>query len=232
MRTAEERKTMKSLPEQDRPYEKMEMRGARSLSDSELLSILLVSGTSGSTALETGQEMLGDGRSLADLAEMSPEELQTFRGIGRVKSVRLLAAFELAYRLSDKRRNEIKPQIRSSGDAIRMMEGELASLAREEFHLLCLDVRGRLIRKIKVAGGGLSSILLHPRDVFREAVRANAASVILCHNHPSGDANPSPEDLKATECLKEAGRLLGIQVADHIVVGRRGSLSLREEGYL
>lgn len=222
---------MRDLPETERPYEKMEMRGASALSDAEILSIVICSGSSGRSALETAQDLLSGERSLKDLSEMSPEELRMFRGIGRIKALRILAALQLGRRLGGRGRNKVHPKIGCAGDAIKLMECELVGLPQEEFHLLLLDVRGKLIRKTRIAGGGLAGIMIHPRDIFREAVKANAASVILCHNHPSGDARPSREDIEASRRLEAAGELIGIRVADHIVIAGNGSLSLKQEGY-
>lgn len=227
----EKKKTMRDLPEAERPYEKMEMRGVSALSDAEILAIVICSGSSGRSALETAQELLSGERSLQDLMNMSPEELQSFRGIGRIKALRILASLQLGRRLGGRGRNKVHPLIGSAGDAIKLMECELMGLPQEEFHLLLLDVRGKLIRKTRVAGGGLAGVMIHPRDIFREAVKANAASVILCHNHPSGDPRPSREDIEASRRLEAAGELIGIRVADHIVIASNGSLSLRQEGY-
>lgn len=112
------------------------------------------------------------------------------------------------------------------------MAPQLGDLPREEFHILMLDVRGRLIRTARISGGGLANAAVYPRDIFREAVKANAASLILCHNHPSGDPSPSRDDLETSEELIKLGRLMGVKVLDHIIVSQRNSLSLREKGYL
>lgn len=232
----DERKlNMQDLPLADRPYEKMESCGSSTLTEAELLSVILCSGTRHISALDIARHLLGSGGSLKELSELSLEELQEFDGIGRVKALRLRALFELSRRLCygiDSGKKAARPLIRGASDAIDIMAPQLGDLPREEFHILMLDVRGRLIRTARISGGGLANAAVYPRDIFREAVKANAASLILCHNHPSGDPSPSRDDLETSEELIKLGRLMGIKVLDHIIVSQRNSLSLRERGYL
>lgn len=232
----EERKlNMQDMPLADRPYEKLESCGSSSLTEAELLSVILCSGTRHISALDIARHLLGSGGSLKELSELSLEELQEFDGIGRVKALRLRALFELSRRLCygiDSGKKAARPLIREASDAIDIMAPQLGDLPREEFHILMLDVRGRLIRTARISGGGLANAAVYPRDIFREAVKANAASLILCHNHPSGDPSPSRDDLETSEELIRLGKLMGVKILDHIIVSQRNSLSLREKGYL
>lgn len=219
--------TMQELPLADRPYEKMEMVGAEALSEAELLAIILCSGYQGTSSLSLAQQLLVRYPSLADLADVDLEEFTHFRGIGRIKALRLKAAFEIGRRVQFPHPQEAHPRINSSQAAIAFMEASLSQKPREEFHVLLLDVKGRLIRCVQMALGGLNTANIFPRDIFREAVRANAAGMILCHNHPSGDPSPSEQDLLSTKNLQALGNQMGIKVLDHIIIARRGSVSLK-----
>lgn len=226
-------KTLKmyELPTSDRPYEKMELVGPKRMSETELLSIILCSGKKGRTALDLARHMVVKIPEMRDMADLSLEELQLFPGVGRVKAIRLKAAFELGMRSSTRTPLENKPLIRSAADAIGVMEHRLRDLPREEFHVLLLDVRCRLIRTIKISGGSLAATSVYPRDIFREALKANASAVILCHNHPSGDSQPSGADIDSSNRIAEMGVQMGVQVLDHIIIGADGSTSLKEKGY-
>lgn len=226
------RRLMKDLPLEDRPYEKLELQGRAHLSSAELLSVILINGSGGQTALDLARSLLADDRSLRALSEMSLEELQGFYGIGRSKAIRLHAAFEIATRLYSSYGMEVHPSIGRPEDVIQLMESELIPLPREELHVLMLDVRGRMIRRLKVSGGGSTHTSVFPKDLFREAIRANANAIILCHNHPSGDSSPSEYDIRSSKELQEMGDKLGITLLDHIIIAGKGSISLREKGYL
>jgi DNA repair protein RadC len=224
--------TMKELQSSERPYEKLEQQGARDLSDAELIAIQLQSGMAGTTALEIANQMLTGMGGLRGIYEASLEEMCQIKGIGRVRAIRLKAAFELGNRHLNSRRDEVRPVLRNPDDIVQLMEPELRYLSREEFHVILLDVRLRMIRKIKISRGGLAAAVVFPRDIFREAVKANAASIALVHNHPSGDAEPSPADLESTRKLMGLGEMMGIPVLDHLIVGSKGSISMRERGLI
>ena len=223
---------MQDLPLADRPYEKLASRGAASLTEAELLSIIICSGRQGQTALSLAQTILSVHHSLSQLSRLSLEELQAFTGIGLTKAVRIKAAIELGLRSHYQLPQEANPAIASSQTAIGLLEKDMLGLEREEIHMLMVNNQGRLIRKEFLAAGGLNSASVFPRDIFRQALKSNAAGIILCHNHPSGSSQPSPEDIAMTAKLDAMGRELGVKLLDHIIVAREGSVSLKALGYL
>ena len=240
--------TMHDLPADDRPYEKLLLKGAAALSDAELIAVIMRSGSRRETALGLAQRLLhalSDQASGADavrdrsdtvvlrrLRDSSVEELTALPGIGRVKAVQLQAALELGSRVSRGGYLDGRRQVRRPSDVISDLGPDMAALPREELRTVLLDVRQRVIRVCRVGEGGLSGAVIHPRDLFREAVKANAAALILAHNHPSGDASPSAEDIETTRKLVEIGKMMGIQVLDHLVLAAGGSVSLREQGLI
>ena len=209
------------LPLSERPREKLHALGAERLDTAELIAILLRTGTGGRSAIEIGRELLAQFQSIEQLAAASVEELSVVKGIGLAKAVQLKAAFELAARLP--RSRAARPQFRTPRDVADRLREEMQHFEVEEFHVLLLDTKNRLIRDMRTSKGTLNASLVHPREVFREAIRAGAAGVILVHNHPSGDPAPSGDDVKITRELAEAGRLFKIEVLDHIIVGKRDS---------
>lgn len=225
---------MKEMPEGDRPYEKLERLGARAMSDAELLSIIIRSGTKKESALQLGQRIMstaGD-RGLMMLQEHSLEELMEIHGIGKVKALQIKASLELGNRTIDKARNTPRRQVKTPEDARSVLEEQLRSCPREELHMIMLDIRNRVIRTVRLSEGGLSSAVIQPRDLFREAVKANAASIILVHNHPSGDPSPSQDDIDSSLRLMEMGGLMGIRVVDHLVISLSGYISMKQEGMI
>ncbi|HHV42786.1 MAG TPA: DNA repair protein RadC [Clostridiaceae bacterium] len=223
---------MKELQCLERPYEKLEQLGPRALTDAELIAIQIQSGVAGKSALEIANQLLANLSGLCGLSEASLEEMCQTPGVGRVRAIRLKSAFEIGNRHLSARREEIRPLLQKPSDILQLMEPELRYLSREEFHILMFDVRQRMIRRCKISGGGLAATVVFPRDIFREAVKANAASIALVHNHPSGDAEPSPADLKSTKNLVEAGKMMGIPVIDHLIIGCEGSVSMKERGLI
>ena len=219
------------LPRDSRPYERLQEYGEASLSDSELLAILLNSGRKGKTALDLAQQLLASAGGLRLLAQSSLAELQLVPGIGQVKAMRLKAAFELGRRLQG---SGLEPgfTVTSPDNAADYLRPKLADLDHEEFHCLFLDCRKRIIRSELIASGGLDVAAVWPREIFRKALRANAHSIILTHNHPSGNPEPSEADLAATEAIVELGRKMGIPVIDHLIVAGDLCLSFRERGLL
>jgi DNA repair protein RadC len=222
---------MKELAIDDRPYEKLEAYGSQALSDSELVAILLRTGRKGKTSLELARDLLA-GQGAARIGRQSLEEIQSVAGIGRVKAITLKAAIEFGRRVLQEKRLRRGDEIRCPSDAIALFEPLLAPLDREEFHVLLLDTRHRVIRSERVSSGGLASAVIAPRDVFRLALRANAAALMLAHNHPSGDPTPSRQDIEATRVFSELGSLMGIPVLDHLILGSESSCSLKQLGYL
>ncbi len=224
--------TMKEIPLTERPYEKAEKHGINALSDAELVAIILQSGQKGITAVELAHRVLLEAQSLDGLFEMSLEELRSIFGVGRVKSLNIMAALELGQRASAKRAGRKRHKVHGPNDLFSYIESQLRFQPREQFYIIMLDTRNRIIRHVLISSGGLSSSVIQPRDVFREAVKANAAAIVLVHNHPSGDALPSEADRTSTQRLTEIGQMMGVEVLDHIVVGAEGSVSLRSLGLM
>ncbi|CAM3384430.1 DNA repair protein RadC [Hydrogenibacillus schlegelii] len=220
---------MREVPEEARPRERLLRYGAEALSDVELVAIMLRTGVRGESALRLAERVLAAAGGLRELLGMGIEELAAIRGVGTTKAVQLLAAFELGRRLA---RELPRPYVvRSAADAARLLMDRLRYLAQEHFVVLFLNAKYELIGDKTIFIGTLDASLVHPREVFREAIRRSAHSIILAHNHPSGDPTPSAEDVRVTGRLVQAGRLLGIEVLDHIIIGDGVFRSLREDGW-
>ena len=211
------------------PREQLARSGAESLSDAQLVALLLRTGAPGpgASALEVGEELLASHGSVAGLDRASFRELCAVRGLGPAKAAGLKAALELGRRLMAAP-GRPRARLSSSREVACHFTPRLFNLPREVFIAVLLNARNEVIREITVAVGCLTGSLVHPREVFQPAVRDSAAAVILVHNHPSGDPTPSPEDVQLTERLVEAGRILGIRVLDHVVVAHGGHVSLMD----
>src|SRR5688500_740299 len=224
--------TIRELPRTDRPRERLVDLGASALSTAELLAIVLGSGGRGRSALRIGHEILGSVQgSLRRLAMRPVGELTTLVGVGRARAVMVHASLELGRRMVTESRDEALP-IRSPRDVVAVFAPRLEDLTVEEFHVAVLDAQHRLERDVTVTRGILNSSLVHPREVFREAIAERAAAIILVHNHPSGDPSPSTDDRNVTDQLVAAGRLLDIPVHDHVIIGRGRYTSFAEAGLL
>ena len=221
---------MPRTPSPRGPRERLHERGVESLDDAELLALLLRTGARGRPALELARALLG-GAGLHGLARALPAELERQPGVGPAKAATLLAALEVARRLAQ-RRLDTGDAIRGPEDVFRHFHARLRDAPHEQFHLLLLDGRHRLLREVMASRGTLTASLVHPREVFRPALREGAAALVVAHNHPSGDPAPSGEDREVTRRLVQAGALLGVPLLDHVVVAERGWVSLREQGEL
>ncbi len=227
---------IKDLPDSERPRERLSAHGADALNTAELIAILLRTGLRGASAVDVGRELITRFGTLDSLARASIEELCRVRGIGRDKAVTLKAAFTLARRMAAELRHE-SPALDNPSSVADLLREENRVYEVETFQVLLLNVRHRLIRVERVSQGTLDTLLVHPREVFRAAITANASAVVLVHNHPSGDPAPSEADIKATRDLIRAGQILKIEVLDHVILGRRTAdrardyVSLRELGH-
>jgi DNA repair protein RadC len=227
---------LKDQPESERPRERLAREGADALNNAELVAILLRTGLKGTNVMEVGQQMINRFRTLRRLAMASLDELCEIKGVGKDKAVTLLAAFALAKQMAKEIQLE-SPPLDSPEAVANLLREDVRFRETETFQALLLNTRRRLIDIAKVADGTLDTILVHPREVFREAIRQNASAIVLAHNHPSGDPTPSEADIKVTRDLIRAGALLKIEVLDHVVLGRRTQnrekdwMSLRELGY-
>jgi DNA repair protein RadC len=220
---------LQEMPLAERPRERLARLGPSALSSRELVAALLGTGARGASALDVAEELLGSG--LHGLASRSLHELERVRGLGRAKATRLVAALELGARLASDG-GAAAPSLQSPGETARYLLPRYASRPVETFGLLALDARHRLRREAVVSVGCLTASLVHPREVFQEAVVSRAAALVLFHNHPSGDPEPSAEDLALTRRLAAAGSLMGIEVLDHLVLGAGRYVSLKERGVL
>ena len=231
-RTGRRALSIRELPLGERPRERLKALGAQSLSSAELLAILLGAGTAQASALRVGEEMLARTEgSLRRLAMQPVAALTAQSGVGTARAVAVHAALELGRRLAEEARDAGAP-LRSPRDVFEAFSPRLRDLPVEEFHVAVLDAQHRLERDITVTRGILNSSLVHPREVFREAIAERAAAIVLVHNHPSGDPTPSTDDRLVTDQLVAAGRLLDIPVHDHVIVGRGRYVSFAEAGLL
>jgi DNA repair protein RadC len=228
--------TLKDQPASERPRERLAALGADALSHAELIAILLRTGLKGANAVEIGKQLLHKFGTLQLLAQASVTDLQKVRGIGRDKAVTLVAAFALARKMAADLKSE-SPVLEAPEAIVDLLREDNRLLQVETFQVVLLNTRHRLIRVETISQGTLDTILVHPREVFKAAIAANAAALVLAHNHPSGDPAPSEADIKVTRDLIRAGQLLKIDVLDHIIIGRatrerpKDYSSLRELGY-
>lgn len=224
------RLTIKDLPPHERPRERLLASGQAALSDAELLAILLRTGTSKETAVQLAERVLVEFGDLHELPRRTADELTSLDGLGPAKAVTLLAAAELAVRLASRQR--VALPVASPADVAGLVMEEMRNYRREHFRVVMLDVKNRVLGTEEISIGSLNASLVHPREVFRPALLKSCAGIILVHNHPSGDPTPSSEDLEVTRRLCEAGKLLGIEVLDHVVIGDGKFFSFREKGLL
>jgi DNA repair protein RadC len=222
---------IKDVPKEDRPRERLLNLGAGHLSNQELLAILLGSGTKEESVMTLANRLLMHFEGLKLLKDATIEELTAIKGIGSAKGVLILSALELGKRLSQYKPNE-RYIIRSPEDGAEYIMEELRNLNQEHFIVLFLNTKNQIIHRQTIFIGSLNASIVHPREVFREAVKRSAASIIVAHNHPSGDPTPSQEDIHVTKRLAESGRMIGIELLDHLVIGDRKFVSLKEKGYL
>lgn len=227
---AEYRALMSDIPEGERPRERFRLVGATGMSQRELLAILLRSGMRGRSALALADDLLKRFNGLSGLARADLADLQAVPGIGPVKAVELRAALELGKRMILSAPDQQRPQIKSPADAAQLLMLEMGILEQEEVRTLLLDTRNRIVAVPMIYRGSLNSTSMRMAEVFKDAIRANSAGIIVAHNHPSGDPSPSAEDVRVTKTLVQAGKLLDIDVLDHIVISQNRYVSLKERG--
>jgi DNA repair protein RadC len=222
--------TIRDLPLSERPRERLQKFGAEALSAQEILAVLLGRGVAGESVMVTVQRLLSQFGSLKGIADASVEELSQVKGIGLAKAAQIKAAFELSSRLGGYAEAGDKLIVKTPEDVASLVRGRLRGKKKEHFMALLLDSRNQLIKMAEISIGSLDASLVHPREVYKEAISASAASVIFVHNHPSGDATASEDDIKLTKRLAEAGEIVGIDVLDHIIIGDKNYFSLKREG--
>jgi len=219
--------TVHDLPVGERPRERLFRLGSEALSAQEILAIILGRGIKGESVMMTSQKLISRFGNLRGIANASIEELAETKGIGPAKAAQIKAALELSKRLDSDANERPKPVFKSPEDVAAVMRSKLKGKKKEHFWVICLDTRNRLTDWKQVSIGSLDTSIVHPREVFKEAVSASAASVIFVHNHPSGDPEPSKEDIELTKRLVKAGEIIGIDVLDHIIVCDRSYVSLK-----
>jgi len=215
----------------DMPRERLLHHGARALSTTELISLLIGHGTAGRSAADIARNVLERFPSLTDLAARDVSELQSINGMGAAKAATVCAALELAQRIQAEPFTT-RPVITSPAILARLMTPRLRHQRTESFHVLLMNTANQVLRDVTVSEGSLNSVLIHPREVFRLAIAENAAAVILVHNHPSGNTEPSKEDLSITRQLVDAGRIVDIRVLDHVIIGGDEFTSLAERNLM
>jgi DNA repair protein RadC len=217
------------LPEIERPRERLEKLGAHALTNAELIAILLRVGVRGENVVQVGQRLLQKFGGISGLHRTPFEELCQERGMGKAKTAQLKAAIELGRRLALESPEE-RPTITSPADAAALVSYEMAALEQEHLRVFLLDTRNRVLDIVEVYKGSVNSAQVHVGEVFKAAIRRNAAAIIIVHNHPSGDPTPSPDDLAVTRAVAQAGKLLSIDVLDHLIIGQGRWVSLKERG--
>lgn len=222
---------IRDVPPDERPRERLMQYGAAALSNAELLAILLRTGTSSLSAVHLAERILAHTGGLKGLTDSTIESLVELKGVGPAKAIQILAGVELGRRISRSLPEE-RFTVRSPQDAADLMMDELQHLAQEHFVCLFLNTKNQVIGKDTIFIGSLNASIVHPREVFRRAIQRASAAVICLHNHPSGDPSPSAEDRNVTKRLQEAGKLLGIDVLDHIIIGEQTFYSMKENGLM
>lgn len=224
--------SIKMWAEDDRPREKMALKGRHSLSNAELLAILIGSGTREKSAVELSQDILAKcNNKLRNLSKQNVHELITTKGIGHAKALTIIAAMELARRRSDENEDELQ-KIMGSSDVYRFFRPILSDLHHEEFHVLLLTRSNGIIGSERISVGGISGTVVDGKIIFKKAMDRNASSIIMIHNHPSGNIKPSEQDVRLTKRLREFGNLIDLPVLDHLIFTDNGYFSFSDEGQL
>jgi DNA repair protein RadC len=217
------------LEQSERPRERLAKHGPQALNSAELLAILLRVGVAGENAVQVGQRLLKDLHGLRGLQRADYQEICNQHGIGPAKAAQIKAAIELGRRLSVEAPEE-RPSVHSPGDAAELVKYEMSALEQEELRVILLDIRNRVEHILTVYRGSLNSSQVRIGELFQAAIRRNAAALIVVHNHPSGDPTPSPDDIALTRAIVQAGKLLDVDVLDHLIIGSGRWVSLKEHG--
>ncbi|MFH0066478.1 DNA repair protein RadC [Peribacillus sp. NPDC056705] len=222
---------IRDYPKEERPRERFLQDGPQSLSNQELLALLLRTGSREESVLQLSGRLINSFKGLRLLKEASVEELTLIKGIGEAKAIQILASVELGRRINNLN-DQDRYVIRSPEDGANYCMEEMRFLSQEHFVCLYLNTKNQVLQKTTVFIGSLNASIVHPREIFKEAFKRSAASIICLHNHPSGDPSPSREDIEVTKRLVECGKIIGIEVLDHIIIGEHKYVSLKEKGYL
>jgi DNA repair protein RadC len=223
---------IKDIPKLERPREKLLSIGAETLNNSELLSIILGSGINGENILTLSQRILSELDGLDNILNASFKEITSIKGIKNVKGAQILAIAELFRRFNTLQTNKGRIKVNSPKDISDKLIAEMSKLNQEVLKLIVLNTKNNIIKIKDVFKGSLNTSIVHPREIYCEAIKCNGASIIISHNHPSGDPTPSKEDINITLRIKECGKIVGIELIDHIIVGYKGYVSLKEKGII
>lgn len=223
--------TIKDIPVEDRPRERLLKYGPEVLSNAELLAILLRTGTKSENAISIANRIMGQQDGIKFLAFCTAQELSQINGIGSAKASQILAAVELGKRIRGYRTDK-KIKIGSPSDAVDIVMEDMRYLRKEHLKVIFLNTKNQIIEVKDLSIGSLNASVVHPREVYSEAIRKSSSSIIICHNHPSGDPTPSQEDINITKRLHEVGKLVGIDLLDHLIIGDGSYISLKEKGIL
>jgi len=223
--------TVHDLPKPERPRERLQKFGAEALSAQELLALVIGRGIPKKSVMNIAQELLVKFGNVKAISQATIEELSQIKGIGLAKAAQIKACFELG------RREELEPEfknydVKDPESVVKAIRASIKDKAKEHFKLILLNPRNKIIGISTISIGTLNASLVHPREVFKDAIMHSAASVVLAHNHPSGDPEPSEDDITITKRLTEAGKILGVEVIDHIIVGKNGFFSFKEKGLI
>ena len=224
--------TVRDLPKPERPRERLQKLGPEALSSQELLALVIGRGIPKKSVMIIAQELLARFRNVKAISQATLEELSQIKGIGLAKAAQIKACFELGKREDLEPPDLVPFDIKNPEAVVKAIRVSLQDKAKEHFKLILLNSRNRVIAISTISIGTLTTSLVHPREVFKEAIMHSAASVVLAHNHPSGDPDPSEDDLKITKKLVESGKILGIEVIDHIIIGKIDHYSFREKGLI
>ncbi|WP_300380257.1 DNA repair protein RadC [Clostridium sp.] len=220
------------IPKEERPIEKLLLNGPEILSNAELLAVILRTGTKGENVVSLSTKLLSEFEGLNGLLDAGIAEISNIKGIKNIKASQILAMGELFRRFNTLRLLNSNRKITSPKDIVVMLSNEMDNLKQEVLKLIMLDTKNNIIGIKDVFKGSLNTSIVHPREIFNEAIKKNSASIIVCHNHPSGDPTPSKEDINITIRLKEGSQILGIDLLDHIIIGKNKFVSLKEKGIL
>lgn len=220
------------IPKSERPQEKLISQGVSVLTNTELLALILRTGVKGENVINLSQRIINELNGLDGILTASLEDIKSIRGIKDSKGSQILALAELVKRIKTLKTKELNPRIRSPKELAKLLYPEMSCLNQEVLKLIVLNTKNEIVKTKDVFKGGLNSSLVHPREIFNEAIKSSAASIIISHNHPSGDPTPSKEDVAITKRLSDCGKLLGINLTDHIIIGNNKYVSLREKGII
>jgi len=230
--------TIRDLPKSERPRERLIEHGAKQLSSPEILSLILNTGTKGESVMILSQKIIMHFGSLKGIMQASLEDLTNVKGLGEAKATKLIACFEIAKRADREekdfeRKAEIEKKkynsITSPEELYKIISSKITNFAKEHFYVISLDIRNNFIGIDEISVGTLTASLVHPRETFESAIKRHAAQIIIAHNHPSGETDPSEDDLKITKRLVDAGKIMGIEVLDHIIITQKGYMSFKEK---